>query len=464
MGSFSLSCGVTGLSITAGDKCVMLPITANVSPFLSLNGPKVVPKATMRTSAYIVYNSDLWVPAMLPIHGEYDDYGGLEEIIEDDNTRVLEERYGLTIEEIISIICDGRNDLYDSYSETYEVFFGYKDEYEELFSRRISIEDAAELFEKRKKFIESLGIKQCDITFQEDSFMANWRDVGSRTYKYDGLLDFLSYHYNTTGEIVGVKEDRVEVCRELMCTGAMFVLEEVWQQFATDSSPKDSIEYLSCCVSEGFLLNIGLVRAPNDDSKYLFLNDNGDTIGYVDIYSKEVHSDGASGKYYYVKEFIKQAKKLVGIDFKKQCDKLYKGCDCFTFSKKNFIACLDKGTFVKDNPQLERIQKMDIVPQMHLAGNPRTAMIDSIYQDELCNYLCIEEYFAMLRFCSASYLLNVVWMPPFSGSQCGCLEAEAKRAYITSKIVKDRIADRDYDDEDKPDDDEEKRCFWKSFY
>lgn len=463
MGSFSLSCGVTGLSITAGDKCVMLPITANVSPFLSLNGPKVIPKATMRTSAYIVYNSDLWVPAMLPIHGEYDDYGGLEEVVEDDNTRVLEERYGLTIEEIISIICDGRNDLYDSYSETYEVFFEHKDEYEELFSRR-SKSDAAAFFEKRKAFIESLNIKQCVITFKEDSFTANWKDACPRKYGYDGLLDFLSYHYNTTGEIVGVKEDSVEICRELMCTGAMFVLEEVWQQFSTDSSPKNSAEYLSCCISEGFLLNIGLVRDPNDDSKYLFLNDNGDTIGYVDIYSKEVHSDGASGKYYYVKEFIKQAKKLVGIDFKKQCDKLYKGCDSFTFSKKNFIARLDKGTFAKDDPKLENIQKRDIIPPMHLPGNARTAMIDNIYQDELCNYLCIEEYFAMLRFCHASYLLNVVWMPPFSGSQCGCLEAEAKRAYITSKIVKERIADRDYDDEEKFDDDEEKRCFWKSFY
>jgi hypothetical protein len=45
-----------------------------------------------------------------PIIGEYDSYGCIENIIEDDNTKAIEEFYGLKIQEIVNIVCSNRKD------------------------------------------------------------------------------------------------------------------------------------------------------------------------------------------------------------------------------------------------------------------------------------------------------------------------------------------------------------------
>lgn len=62
MGSWSVNCGISNITITAGTECVLLPLKTNE------NGEGYLP----------------YLPATLPIFGEYDDYGGIENIIEDD--------------------------------------------------------------------------------------------------------------------------------------------------------------------------------------------------------------------------------------------------------------------------------------------------------------------------------------------------------------------------------------------
>jgi len=75
MGSWSVYCGVSNISITAGNDCVLLPLKENRS-----------------SNGYLPY-----IPATLPIFGRYDDYGGLEDIVEDDNTKLIESHFGVSI-------------------------------------------------------------------------------------------------------------------------------------------------------------------------------------------------------------------------------------------------------------------------------------------------------------------------------------------------------------------------------
>lgn len=77
MGSWSVYCGISKIVITSGQKCVLLPLKKN------LNG-----------ESYLSY-----LPATLPIFGEYDDYGGIENIEKDDNTKLIEEHFGVSIED-----------------------------------------------------------------------------------------------------------------------------------------------------------------------------------------------------------------------------------------------------------------------------------------------------------------------------------------------------------------------------
>lgn len=86
MGSWSVYCSISQIAITAGDDCVLLPIWK---------------------AKYQNYHYFTWYPATLPIFGEYDDYGGIENIIKDENTALIEEHFGMTIEEFCRLFTDG---------------------------------------------------------------------------------------------------------------------------------------------------------------------------------------------------------------------------------------------------------------------------------------------------------------------------------------------------------------------
>ncbi len=85
MGSWSVSCGISNIAITSGHSCVLLPIKEN---------------RNNETEGYC--------PATLPIFGEYNDYGGIENIEENANTKLIEEHFGITISEFCEFLVDGK--------------------------------------------------------------------------------------------------------------------------------------------------------------------------------------------------------------------------------------------------------------------------------------------------------------------------------------------------------------------
>lgn len=108
MGHFSYSCKLTGLPITGGTPVALFPMMMRdrlydnseeqlrkfgKSSLVSNDGPRL-----------------RFIPCAFPIFGKYDEYGGLRDIVEDDNTRVLEEHFGLPIAKIVDIMTSGRKD------------------------------------------------------------------------------------------------------------------------------------------------------------------------------------------------------------------------------------------------------------------------------------------------------------------------------------------------------------------
>jgi len=86
MGSWSVYCGISQIAITSGHKCVLLP----------LNPQK-----------YQHYTYQTHLPATLPIFGTYDDYGGLEDIEKDANTKLIEEHFKCSIEDFCQFFTRG---------------------------------------------------------------------------------------------------------------------------------------------------------------------------------------------------------------------------------------------------------------------------------------------------------------------------------------------------------------------
>jgi hypothetical protein len=86
MGHWSVSCGISNIAITSGQPVVLLPLK--------------------KSSGGDSYTSHL--PATLPIFGNYDDYGGIEEIVEDVNTKLIESHFGVSVEDFCKFLVDGK--------------------------------------------------------------------------------------------------------------------------------------------------------------------------------------------------------------------------------------------------------------------------------------------------------------------------------------------------------------------
>lgn len=100
MGSSNVSCSISNLSINTGDKVAFIPLVA--ARYMPSDTTLVVP------DAMLIYPYALLNPLCLPIIGEYNDYGGVEDIQEDVNTKAIEAFIGLPIADFMSCVTCGR--------------------------------------------------------------------------------------------------------------------------------------------------------------------------------------------------------------------------------------------------------------------------------------------------------------------------------------------------------------------
>ena len=95
MGCFNVCCSVSNISIGWQDKVVLLPL-ANKGYYKEGKGFEY-DKMPMADSS-LIYPHCYFEPVSLPIVGEYNDYGTLENIIKDANTRAIEDYFEVSIE------------------------------------------------------------------------------------------------------------------------------------------------------------------------------------------------------------------------------------------------------------------------------------------------------------------------------------------------------------------------------
>lgn len=99
MGCFNVSCGASHLTINSGNKIVLFPLT--MRGFIAKMNP-------YRNCANFITNDGpfgICHPYTLPIFGEYNDYGCLENIEENEHTKHLEKHFGTSIQNIADYFC-----------------------------------------------------------------------------------------------------------------------------------------------------------------------------------------------------------------------------------------------------------------------------------------------------------------------------------------------------------------------
>lgn len=137
MGCFSVSASVSGTTIKSGDRVVFWILKPH-----RYYGSESDDSIKIGATSSIVSNEGSrasLAPAYLPIFGEYNDYGSLENIDPSSTTLELEEKYGKPIDEIIDDIT--RGDCEDHYFGMFEHESVYKSGVEWATKNLVSLYD-----------------------------------------------------------------------------------------------------------------------------------------------------------------------------------------------------------------------------------------------------------------------------------------------------------------------------------
>jgi hypothetical protein len=96
MGDYNVSCGVSRISLGGGNKCALIPLTRTEHSDEIFDG-----------ACYVSNDGPCgrFHPITLPVFGEYNSYGTLENIEEDCNTKAIEKQFGCSIGDFVDHMC-----------------------------------------------------------------------------------------------------------------------------------------------------------------------------------------------------------------------------------------------------------------------------------------------------------------------------------------------------------------------
>ncbi len=104
MGSFSVACTGSGISITSGDKSAFIPLFPKPGGYKPNQSIKEVILKPMSMIVSSDGASSLYDPFSLPIFGEYNDYGSLENIERNSTVEEIERFFNITIDQFMEVV------------------------------------------------------------------------------------------------------------------------------------------------------------------------------------------------------------------------------------------------------------------------------------------------------------------------------------------------------------------------
>lgn len=216
-----ITCAFTKLPISEGDKVVVIPLKE--FKFKSETNHGVTPPVMYE-------NTSDFVPFTLPIIGHYDIVEGLVNIVKDSNTKIIENKYRMSIEDFLSIVFCSRN---------------FNDSLSALFKQFAKNKETFELFYKdKKKYFEHFGfIKEADFIYKHESlkdclFLINESEykvtctrngnlVFENQLSLEKTLNNISKYFNTE---LNAREDNVFL-NKLKGLSSMIIRYDVYQNF-----------------------------------------------------------------------------------------------------------------------------------------------------------------------------------------------------------------------------------------
>lgn len=229
MGSFSSSCGISSVPIQEGDDVGFVLMMRNEARVLSWDA---VPNQ-------YVYSTDCFSPFMGPIHGSYDDYGSLENIVRNENTALLEEIFNISIETIIECATSNRGVYGGMGGGIFEAYHGKEDKFDAFGSTpesNLLLMGFEKICDNKFRFGDFKVLfteKAIDGRFTQFTFYFINEKEDKDLAKFETIQDFSSVFEafsRVTGVYPGFKEEDYSRIKMLDKMTGMFILSDVFSE------------------------------------------------------------------------------------------------------------------------------------------------------------------------------------------------------------------------------------------
>lgn len=424
--------------------------------------------------------NDYFNPFSLPIFGQYDDYGALEEIEENENTRIIEQYFGIKIEHFIKIIRCGRSITSDMSTlfELYSPFIKhFKNERQLSINLLKVLGFKEEMHEDEKRYVfndHPVYLKLGDKEKGEDAFYLYDTDSNLlyQNGKYDAKENLLESYRKMTGYLLHIPSERQEKAKLLEQLSGMFIHRDIYDELVRFGLEEVQLgkEY----VKKNHLEELGFKL--DENNQFYRKGDYPYQVKYESFNRYIIHKENHKNKtnFYTVEELIKKWNKKTGdqIDILPYTVNQYEiGFDkfkewlCGEFDEQDFETSYWKEKLENETNEKEKelAQKMfqhaidsrkrrirdHFEYGRHLEG---WEWFEHLYADLVKEGHLKEEFVQFNGFESSMDSCNRFFFPGMNGEQHGNLKASKMLVEKSLEIIQKQ--EREYDEEYDEDEEE----------
>jgi hypothetical protein len=489
MGSFNVACSVSSLSINSGDEVLFFPLLP--THFSSSRPHEVGVHSTL------IYSDCYFTPFCLPIRGKYNDYGSVEDVVHDANTRAIEEFFGITIDQFIGSIT-GRQGFTDTYSDLFETYSlhqnllrSYETKFDDSFMLAIGFvkkENGRYQFEDHKLEI--------DVRASNGQYARGNHDA--HFYEVDGTLlygagpdhcfsvkEFLERYHKISGYMLNIPKDKQTIVKLLGSISCMFVHGDIYKSLSDYTNRSDG-SVLSMYVNDTFLRDHGFIditrdveglfaEDKNDRIKstwhnpaypyHIRVGDYGSSISY--LLKDDTHKYEKEQSVYSIKQFTSDWTKLTGEHFDvaalaaaSKYDIYYDGFHNVIKSHyeelKRLKDLLNHPLYAHDDTVKHELAMLNFKDPFSRFGNDNRDFLGlfekweffkDLYRKPIANGELKREFSDYRAFYWAMYSCNRFFFPAMNGEQSGNNKASKALYEASLSVINERIADEEYDGE-----------------
>lgn len=453
MGCFNVSCAISHITIHEGDRAFLFPLLPNISIYEIQQGHPNDGTVIVNPNSQYLYSDEYYTPFCFPIEGDYNDYGSLENIIENENTKAIEQFLKISISDLVRLITDNRGkDPYDSYGVFYKIFFDKKEymgsdiEFGEFLIELGFKQDGMQYaFPGAKYRIEKIQKNNAEsyvLQFNDESISEKLKDFDLND-PYDGKRNLLRAHLQVEKEYLGIKnKSAFEITSKL---SGMFVHGDIYD-FMTKRDEQSETERMNMRVPKCILKAFGFEQVED-----VFLTKEGVSIKH-DGYYTILKTKTQEMKVYSCKELIDSYKILTckelvvpkEFDFDESTCLFEDMVESFQNTKGLLVNMLlhaeqsgqqDISAFLMDDLEsgewINRVNGLRAFKEMNYFLR--------IYEKMIENRKIKEFYIKYIRFIGNMYPVNAMFFPTFQGVQGGDILKERELVTTTLKILDKKI-------------------------